>query len=116
MQELHDTHRLEYNGKGIPRIKRFIDDMDGIPITDWFDDISNVQQGEKMDYATQKPIALLNRLLSMFTNKDDIVLDIFAGSGTVGRSCIELQRKYILFDISEHGKKLFDESVNAKVT
>lgn len=112
MQELHDTHRLEYNARGIPRIKRYVDDMDGIPITDWFDDISNVQRGEKLDYATQKPVALLNRLLHIFTNKDDVVLDIFAGSGTTGRSCVEMGRKYVLFDISSHGKSLFEESID----
>ena len=74
--------------------------MDGIPVTDWFDDISNTQNGEKIDYATQKPIALLNRLLQLYTNQDDIVLDIFAGSGTVGRSSRHLSRRYVLFDIT----------------
>jgi adenine-specific DNA-methyltransferase len=111
MQELHDQHRLEYNKNGVPRIKRYIDDMDGIPVTDWFDDISNVQKGEKLDYATQKPINLINRLIKMFTSEGNIVLDIFAGSGTVGRSCIGLKRSYILFDISENAKNVFEQSI-----
>lgn len=111
MQKLHDEHRLEYNGNGVPRIKRYIDEMDGIPVTDWFDDISNVQRGEKLDYATQKPIKLINRLVQMFTNENDIVLDIFAGSGTLGRSCIALNRKYLLFDISDEAKNIFEQSI-----
>lgn len=111
MKELDEDHRLEYNKNGIPRIKRFIDDMDGIPVTDWFDDISNTQNGEKLDYATQKPRALLDRLLKLFTDENDVVLDIFAGSGTVGRSCIALKRQYILFDISEKAKRIFEESI-----
>lgn len=111
MQEMHDSHQLEYNAKGVPRIKRYIEDMDGIPITDWFDDISNTQNGEKLDYATQKPVALLNRLIDMYTNPNDTVLDIFAGSGTVGRSCISRGRNYIMFDISEKGKQVFMKSI-----
>ena len=111
VQQLHNENRLEYNSNGIPRIKRYLDDMDGIPVTDWFDDISNVQRGEKLDYATQKPINLMNRLLKLFTNEDDIVLDIFAGSGTLGRSCIELKRVYILFDISEDARDVFEKSI-----
>lgn len=114
IQQLHNENRLEYNSNGIPRIKRYLDDMDGIPVTDWFDDISNVQRGEKLDYATQKPINLMNRLLKLFTNEDDIVLDIFAGSGTLGRSCIELKRTYVLFDISENAKDVFAKSIDKK--
>lgn len=111
MQALHDADRLTYNAKGIPRFKKFIEDMDGIPVNDWFDDISNVQKSEKLDYATQKPIKLLDRILHLFSNKDDVVLDIFAGSGTVGRSALHLQRAYILFDISEKAKQIFENSI-----
>ena len=39
MQILHDDNRLVYNGKGVPRIKRYVDEMDGIPITDLWTDI-----------------------------------------------------------------------------
>jgi DNA modification methylase len=113
MQDMHDSHQLEYNAKGVPRIKRYIENMDGIPITDWFDDVSNTQHKEKLDYATQKPIALINRLLQLFSKPEDIVLDIFAGSGTVGRSCKELGRQYILFDISDKGKTVFETSISS---
>lgn len=111
MTELHKDNRLEYNKKGIPRIKRFLDEMDGVPVTDVFDDISNVQRGEKLDYATQKPKKLLDRLVTLFSNKGDVVLDIFAGSGTLGRSCLDLGRAYILFDINEKGKEVFEKSI-----
>jgi DNA modification methylase len=114
MQELHDDNRLQYNEKGIPRIKRFLEEMDGIPVNDWFDDISNTQSKEKLDYATQKPLELINRLLILFSNKGDIVLDIFAGSGTLGRSCIEIGRTYIMFDKNENGKEVFEESIEIK--
>jgi DNA modification methylase len=111
MQNLHDEGRLEYNSSGIPRFKKFIEDMDGIPVNDWFDDISNVQRGEKLDYATQKPLKLIERLITLFSKEEHIVLDIFAGSGTVGRACLNKNRRYILFDINQKGKDIFEQSI-----
>lgn len=111
MQELHDDNRLQYNERGIPRFKKYIDEMDGIPVTDWFDDINNVQKGEKLDYATQKPKELINRLVGMFSNPENVCLDIFAGSGTLGRSCVKMNRKFIMFDIIPEAKEIFDRSM-----
>ena len=48
MQKLHDENRLEYNKDGMPRIKRFLDEMDGIPLRDIWCDINNTQSGEKL--------------------------------------------------------------------
>jgi len=64
-----------------------------------------------LDYATQKPVALLNRILRMFSNEGSIVLDPCAGSGTVGRSSILTGRNYILFDLNSDGKQLFEKSI-----
>lgn len=107
MKSLHDDNRLEYNDKGIPRIKRFIDEMEGIPVRDTWDDISNIQNGEKTKYATQKPIKLLERILSLYSLEGDLCLDPFAGSGTLGRACINLKREYLLFDINPEAKEVF---------
>lgn len=111
MQKLHDENRLQYNGNGVPRIKRFLEEMEGIPIRDVWSDINNTQKPEKLDYATQKPVKLLQRIISMVSNKGDTVLDPFAGSGTTGRASILLERNYILFDISEKGKQQFEKSL-----
>jgi DNA modification methylase len=107
MQTLHDDHRLEYNKHGVPRIKRYLDEMDGIPLRDVWVDISNVQAGEKTDYATQKPVKLLERIVNLYSNSGDLCLDIFAGSGTLGRACKTTNRRYLLFDINEKGKDIF---------
>jgi adenine-specific DNA-methyltransferase len=72
-------------------------------------DISNTQQGEKVDYATQKPIALLNRIIQMYSNEKGLVVDIFAGSGTTGMSAIENNREYLLTDINPKGKEIFEK-------
>jgi DNA modification methylase len=108
---LHDDDRLEYNEKGIPRIKRFLEEMEGIPVRDTWDDISSIQNGEKTRYATQKPIRLLDRVLSLYSAEGDTCLDPFAGSGTVGRSCKNLGRNYILFDINSEGREVFESSI-----
>ena len=106
MELLHNENRLEYNKDGIPRIKRFLDEMEGIPLRDIWTDINNIQSGEKINYATQKPIKLLERIVKLYTNDNDICLDIFAGSGTLGSACINTKRNYILFDIKFRKKKI----------
>jgi len=111
MEILHNENRLEYNKDGIPRIKRFLDEMEGIPLRDIWTDINNIQSGEKIDYATQKPVKLLERIIKLYTNENDICLDIFAGSGTLGRACINTKRNYILFDININGKEIFIDSI-----
>lgn len=112
MQNLHDDHRLVYNKKGVPRIKRFLEEMDGVPLRDLWIDISNVQRGEKLKYATQKPVKLLERIVRLYSNEGDVCMDIFAGSGTLGRACINEKRKYLLMDINEDGKVLFEKSIS----
>ena len=114
MEKLDADNRLLYNQKNIPRIKRFLDEMDGIPITDLWTDISNTQNKEKLDYATQKPVKLLNRIIKMYSDENDLVLDPFAGSGTLGRSAIKNNRKYILIDQNEKGKEIFEKSIYKK--
>tara|TARA_R100001377_G_scaffold83875_1_gene66215 strand:+ start:584 stop:1516 length:933 start_codon:yes stop_codon:yes gene_type:complete len=110
MQKLHDEDRLQYNKEGIPRIKRYYHEMKGIPFKDVWTDISSIQVGEKLDYATQKPIKILRRLLDLYTKENDLCLDIFAGSGTLGRACLEKNRKYILIDMNPKGKEIFENS------
>lgn len=112
MQMLHDDNRLEYNQKGIPRIKRYYSELDGIPLKDVWTDISSTQVGEKLDYATQKPIKLIERLLHLYTKENDNCIDFFAGSGVLGRACKKLNRNYTLIDINENGKNVFEQNQN----
>lgn len=114
MRALHDDHRLEYNKLGVPRIKRFLHEMEGVPLRDIWTDICNTQANEKLPYATQKPVKLLERIVRLYTNEQDLALDIFAGSGTLGRACIHTNRRYLLFDINPHGKEIFLKSLTKK--
>jgi DNA modification methylase len=111
MKTLHDDNRLEYNKEGVPRIKRFLDEMEGVPLRDIWCDINNVQSSEKINYATQKPVKLLERIVKLYSNENDICLDIFAGSGTLGRACLNTNRNYLLFDLNEKGREMFLQSI-----
>ena len=54
---------------------------------------------------------LLERILQLYSNEGDLVLDPFAGSGTVGRAALKMRRKYVLLDMNEKGKKEFEKSL-----
>ena len=51
------------------------------------------------------------RFLDLYTNENDLCLDIFAGSGVLGRSCLSKNRDYILIDINSKGKEVFQKSI-----
>ncbi len=112
MQELHNDNRLQYNKSGVPRIKRYLEEMSGIPLRDVWKDISSIQKPEKTKYATQKPLKLLDRIIKLYSNNDDLVLDIFAGSGTTGIAAKSLGRNYILVDRNQEGKDIFEQRLN----
>lgn len=116
MQDLHNDNRLEYSvNTGIPRVKKYYSEMKGIPVKDVWTDIKQIQAPEKLDYATQKPVKLLERIVKMFSPEGGRVLDPFAGSGTTGRACIKTERDYTLFDVNEDGKKLFEDSIKERL-
>lgn len=74
----------------------------GTPLDDTWDiPIINPLSHERVDYPTQKPLALLERIIAACTNKGDLVLDFFAGSGTTGHACYNLQRHCILVDSNQ---------------
>jgi|TARA_B100001971_G_scaffold178226_1_gene173037 DNA modification methylase len=115
MQKLHDENRLRYNDKGIPRIKRYFSELKGRTMRDVWSDISSIQGNEKLDYATQKPVKLLERIVGLYTDKNDYCLDCFAGSGTLGRACLNLNRNFYLIDINEKGNRIFESSISDKI-
>lgn len=89
-------------GKGMPRLKRYLDRSQGVPIQDLWVDIAaiNSQAAERLGYPTQKPIALLERIISASSNEGDIVLDPFCGCGTTIDAAQRLNRRWIGIDIT----------------
>ena len=94
---------LILNGKGRPEYKKYKDEYKGVPIDTLWCDINNVQgtSSENTRYPTQKPIDLLKRIITITTNENDLVIDLYSGSGTTALACQELNRDYIGCDISE---------------
>ncbi len=72
-----------------------------LPTDTWWHTIVATNGKEKTGYPTQKPQALIDRIVRASSNPGDLVLDFFAGSGTTGESCLALGRRFILIDESE---------------
>src|SRR5206468_5866191 len=83
------------------RFKRYLDEMSGVMLQDVWTDISPVaaQGGERLNYETQKPEALLERILLSSSNERDLVLDCFVGSGTTAAVAEKLNRRWIACDL-----------------
>jgi len=86
----------------VPRFKRYLDEMPGVAIGDIWDDISLVQSHakERLGYQTQKPEALLERIIQASSNEGDLVLDPFCGCGTTIAVAQKLKRRWIGIDIT----------------
>ena len=84
------------------RIKRYLDEMPGTRVGNLWDNISpiNSQAQERVGYPTQKPLALLDRIVSASSNPGDVVLDPFAGCATACVSAETLGRQWIGIDLS----------------
>ena len=87
-------------GKGIPRFKRYLDEQEGIPVSDFWDDIEMVIGGESLGYPTQKPLALLERIIKASSNEGSLILDPFCGCGTAIHAAQRLNRRWIGIDIT----------------
>jgi DNA modification methylase len=87
---------------GIARYKRYLDEQEGTPLTDVWDDIPpiNSQAQERLGYPTQKPEALLDRIIQASTDPGDVVLDPFCGCGTTVAAAERLDRRWIGIDIT----------------
>jgi len=88
---------------GTPRLdglKTFLEDLEGKPVNTIWNDISRIgnTSGERTDYPTQKPEALLERIIRASSKENDIILDCFSGSGTTPVVAEKLNRRWIAMD------------------
>ena len=102
MERLELEGRIYYTANGIPRRKQYLDEMDGRDTQSWWDDIQGVVSwsDEQTRYPTQKPEALLERIIKASSNPGDIVFDCFMGSGTTQAVAMKLGRRFIGGDIN----------------
>lgn len=92
----------------VPRRKQYLDEGKGVPLQTLWDDIPALESfsSERLGYPTQKPLALLERIMTLASNKNDIVLDPFCGCGTTLVAAQKLGRKWIGIDVSRTACKL----------
>jgi site-specific DNA-methyltransferase (adenine-specific) len=87
-------------GQGIPRFKRYLDEQQGIPLGDFWDDIPIAAGRERLGYPTQKPLALLERIIAASSNEGQVILDPFCGCGTALDAAQKLGRQWIGIDVT----------------
>ena len=86
----------------IPRLKLYLDERKGVPLQDIWTDISyRIGKTERAGFRTQKPVALLERIIKTSSKEGDVVLDPFCGSGTTLVAAKGLNRNYIGMDLSQ---------------
>ncbi len=111
--------RIFFTSNGVPRVKRYLDEKEGNYLGDlWTDkDVAplSANANERLSYPTQKPEALLRRIINASSNENSIVADFFAGSGTTGTISEKLGRKWIMCDLGKPAcmiirKRLIDQN------
>ncbi len=101
MERLERENRLYYTSNGTPRYKQYLDEMEGVPAQDLWVDINavNSQAQERVDYATQKPEALLERIIKASSDEGMLVADFFGGSGVTAAVASRLGRRFVHGDV-----------------
>lgn len=99
---LREGRIIQTKPGNVPAYKRYLDEGKGTPIGTVWDDIGPLQSAadESLGYPTQKPLALLERILAMSSKENDIVLDAFCGCGTALVAAQNLKRQWIGIDVS----------------
>jgi DNA modification methylase len=110
MEKFDQEGRLIYSRTGMPQYKRYLDEMPGVLLQDVWDDISPAGIGkEAQGYPTQKPEALLERMIKSSSNPKDLILDPFCGCGTTLVVAQKLGRNWIGIDVSPTACNLMEQ-------
>lgn len=102
MEALERDGRLVHSSTGVPRLKRYTDDGRGVSVQDVWVDISRLDahSDERVGFETQKPLALLDRVIAASSDPGDVVIDPFCGSGTTAVAAERLGRQWVCMDAS----------------
>lgn len=112
MQRMYDEGRIVQSAPGkVPRQKRYLDEMPGVALQNDWTDITPLHgvTGERLGYPTQKPLALLERIVSASSNEGDVILDPFCGCGTAVHAAQKLGRQWIGIDITHLAISLIEK-------
>ncbi len=105
IDDLMARGRIAFSKGGKPRLKTPLNELKGVAIHDVWNEFSalNSSAGERIDYPTQKPEALLERIIQASSNEGDLIADFFCGSGTTAAVAEKLGRKWIATDLGKFG-------------
>jgi site-specific DNA-methyltransferase (adenine-specific) len=113
LDELDCKGRIHWPAKkdGMPRLKQYPEDLPGVPLQDVWSDIRPMHNlaKERLGYPTQKPLALLERIIQASSNEGDVVLDPFCGCGTAVHAAEKLKRAWIGIDITHLAISLIEK-------
>jgi site-specific DNA-methyltransferase (adenine-specific) len=104
MQKAYEQGLIYQSKPGsVPQEKRYLDEMEGQPLSDDWGDIEHLHgaNAEALGYPTQKPVALLERIIQASSNPGDVVLDPFCGCGTTIDAAEKLGRDWIGIDVTQ---------------
>ncbi len=115
MKRLDKEGQIFYTRNGIPRRKRYLDEAKGLPCQDVWTDIEALRSWhqERLGYPTQKPLALLERILAASSNEGDVVLDPFCGCGTTVEAAEKMKRAWIGIDVTHYAITLIEARLGA---
>lgn len=104
LEQLDQEGLIFWNSQGIPELKYYMSEAKGVYIPDFWDDINviNSMAKESLGYATQKPEALLERIIMASSDEGSLVADFFCGSGTTCAVAEKLGRRWIGCDLSRY--------------
>jgi len=116
LQEWDRQGLILHKPGGVPSFKRYLHTAKGIPVDSLFDDIENINRtkSESVGYPTQKPLALLERIIRASSNKGDMVFDPFCGCATTLVAATKLGRQWVGCDISAMAVKLVKDRLKGK--
>lgn len=106
---------LGAEGRDWPHVRRFLDRMPGVAVQDMILDINPLsgRHVERLGYPTQKPLALLERIIAASSNEGDVVLDPFCGCGTAVHAAQKLGRRWIGIDVTHLAIGLIERRMQA---
>ena len=111
IDQMMSEGKVIFTSSGMPRYKKYLDEVEGAPLGTVWDDIFpvNSQAQERLGYPTQKPLALLERIIAASSNEGDVVLDPFCGCGTAVHAAQKLNRQWIGIDITHLAISLIEK-------
>jgi len=115
LEAIDTDNRLSWSKTGRPYLKRYLSDHQGSPIKSVITDIPplSAKSFERLGYPTQKPLALLERIIQASSNEGDLILDAFCGCGTTVTAAEGLNRQWIGIDISPFAISLIKRRLQA---